>query len=137
VSRAGATVQPLERAQVVWRRAVRLSSASAAATATLGPGTHGEVDGETFGLVLDLLRIGHHGPSTMLHALALGREQQRVAPGDARIRDAVRLLARTTEWLGSRTEDGEVGTAAAASRERRAGRRQATAPTRSADHKRQ
>ena len=85
---AGAPVQPLERAQLVWRRAVTLSASGR--------------DGERFGLVLDLLRTAHHGPSTVLHALALGREQQRVAPGDLRIREAVRLLARTTEWLGTR-----------------------------------
>lgn len=101
---AGAVVQPLERAQLVWRRAVTLSAAGR--------------DGERFGLVLDLLRTADHGPSTMLHALALGREQQRVAPGDLRIRDAVRLLARTAEWLGTRAEDGEVGTAGSASARR-------------------
>jgi hypothetical protein len=96
VNGVGATVRPLERAQLVWRRAVTLSTTA-----------H---DGERFGPVLDLLRTAHHGPSTMLHALALGREQQRIAPDDLRIRDAVRLLARTTEWLGSRAEDNEVGT---------------------------
>lgn len=106
---AGATVQPLEPAQLVWRRAVTLSTA--------------EPDGERFGLVLDLLRTAQHGPSTMLHALALGREQQRIAPGDLRIRDAIRLLTRTTEWLGTRAEDNEVGAARRASAVRRGRRR--------------
>jgi hypothetical protein len=100
VTGVGATVRPLERAQLVWRRAVTLST----------PGQ----EGERFGPVLDLLRTAHHGPSTMLHALALGREQQRIAPHDRRIGDAVRLLARTTEWLGSRAEDNEVGAATSA-----------------------
>jgi hypothetical protein len=104
VTSAGATVQPLERAQVVWRRAVTLSAAGR--------------DGERFGPVLDLLRTAHHGPSTMLHALALGREQQRVAPGDLRVREAVRLLTRTAEWLGTRSEDNEVGTVSSASARR-------------------
>jgi hypothetical protein len=97
VSSAPATVQPLERAQVVWQRAVTLSA----------PGR----DNEPFGPVLELLRTAHHGPSTMLHALALGREQQRITPGDPRVRDAMRLLSRTIEWLGKRTDDGEVGAA--------------------------
>jgi hypothetical protein len=97
VTAASATVQPLERAQLVWRRAIALSATDRA------------WDGERFGPVLDLLRTAHHGPSTMLHALALGREQQRLAPGDPRIRDAIRLLTRTTEWLGTRPEDDEVG----------------------------
>jgi hypothetical protein len=103
VTGAGAIVQPLERAQVVWRRAVTLSNADR------------DRDGEPFGIVLDLLRTAHHGPSTMLHALALGREQQRVAPGDTRVQDAVHLLSRTIEWLGKRTEDDEVGTVGSAS----------------------
>ena len=94
--RAEAAVQPLERAQLVWRRAVALSSS--------------EREDERFGIVLDLLRTAHHGPSTMLHALALGREQQRLSPGDPHIQGAVRLLARTIEWLGKRTEEHEVGT---------------------------
>jgi hypothetical protein len=97
---AGATVRPLERAQVVWQRAFALSTAP--------------WDDEGFGTVLDLLRAAHHGPSTMLHALALGREQQRAAPRDLHIQRAVRLLARTVEWLGKRTEENEVGLARSA-----------------------
>ena len=94
----GTTVRPLERAQLVWQRALALSTS--------------ERDTERFGTVLDLLRAAHHGPSTMLHALALGREQQRVTPGDVHTRDAIRVLARTTEWLGKRTDEHEVGAAA-------------------------
>jgi hypothetical protein len=97
VSSAPATVQPLERAQVVWQRALSLSASGC--------------DKEPFGTVLELLRTAHHGPSTMLHALALGREQQRIAPGDPRVDDAMRLLSRTIEWLGKRTDDDEVGAA--------------------------
>jgi hypothetical protein len=97
-------IPPLERAQLVWRRAVALSTS--------------ERDDERFGMVLDLLRAAHYGPSTMLHALALGREQQRISPGDVHTRDAMRLLARTTEWLGKPTDQGEVGTADAVSERR-------------------
>jgi hypothetical protein len=53
----------------------------------------------------------------MLHALALGREQQRLAPGDPRVGDAMRLLSRTIEWLGKRTDDGEVGAAGVGGRD--------------------
>jgi hypothetical protein len=91
----GSVVRPLERAQVVWRRAVTLSRS--------------ERDDDRFGIVLDLLRTAHHGPSTMLHALALGREQQRATPGDVPTRDAIRLLTRTIDWLGKRTDEHEVG----------------------------
>jgi hypothetical protein len=82
---------------VVWRRALRLS----------GPG-HGE---DRFGVVLDLLRTAHHGPSTMLHALTLGRAALRADPDDVTTQDAVRLLVRAVAWLGNRTEEGEVGMA--------------------------
>jgi hypothetical protein len=108
VTSAGATVQPLERAHLVWRRAVALSTPtpSPAPTPTRTP-TLGQ-DDQRFGLVLDLLRTAHHGPSTMLDALALGREQQRSAPGDLRIRDAVRLLTRTIQWFGRCAEDHDA-----------------------------
>lgn len=66
---------------------------------------------DRFVVVLDLLRTAHHGPSTMLHALALGEAQQRATPDDVPTRKAVRLLSRSVTWLGRRTEDGEVGTA--------------------------
>jgi hypothetical protein len=95
------TVKPLERAQLVWQKAITLSATD-----------RGK---EPFGTILILLRAAHHGPSTMLHALALGREQQRIAPGDPKVRDAVRLLSRTVEWLGKRTDEGEVGAAGATS----------------------
>ncbi|MGH3451882.1 MAG: hypothetical protein ACRDQW_14425 [Haloechinothrix sp.] len=65
-------------------------------------------------VVLELLRTADHGPSTMLHALALGRAQQRATPGDIPTRDGVRLLARTIAWLGKRTDNDEVGTTGSA-----------------------
>ena len=88
------TPRPLERAQLVWLRAVSLSR-------------QGE-EADRFVVVLDLLRTAHHGPSTMLHALALGRTQQRATPGDVPTRDAIRLLTRTIGWLGRDVDAAEV-----------------------------
>jgi hypothetical protein len=88
-------VRPLERAQVVWHRAVQLAGSAR--------------DGDDFVSALDLLRTACHGPSTMLHALMLGRARHRAHPTDPILRDAVRLLTRATTWLGSRPSAGEVG----------------------------
>ncbi|MGH9213754.1 MAG: hypothetical protein ACRD2C_24230 [Acidimicrobiales bacterium] len=94
-----AVVRPLGPAQSVWRRAVMLARSD--------QGSDG------FVASLDLLRTAHHGPSTLLHALGLGRAQERAAPGDIPIRDAVRLLTRTINWLGRPIEPDEVGAAGA------------------------
>jgi hypothetical protein len=92
------SARPLERAQLVWQRAVNLS----------GPAENDD----WFRVVLDLMRTARHGPATMLHALALGRAQQRAHPGDNATRNAVQLLTRAVAWMGKRTDDGEVGTLA-------------------------
>jgi|SoiMethySBSTD1v2_1073268.scaffolds.fasta_scaffold3042030_2 hypothetical protein len=99
---------PLERAQLVWRRALTLSGRS-----------H---DDDRFKVVLDLLRTARHGPSTMLHALTLGRAQLRATPEDVATQDAVNLLTRSIAWLGKRTDAGEVGTASARAASRVSGR---------------
>jgi hypothetical protein len=85
---------PLERAQVVWLRAVELADSA------------GDDD---FLDALDLLRTALHGPSTLLHALMIGRARHRDRPADPIVRDAVRLLSRATAWLGSQPTVGEVG----------------------------
>lgn len=90
-----AVVRPLERAQLVWRRALVLARS--------------DLSSDRFVASLDLLRAAHHGPSTMVHALALGRAQQRVAPEDIPTRDAVHLLNHTISWLGKPIEPDEVG----------------------------
>ncbi len=92
---ASTVVRPLERAQLVWQRAVHLA------------GSAGE--GDDLLVILDLLRTAHHGPSTMLHALMLGRARHRDDPEDPVLADAVRLLERATTWLGSPLTAGEVG----------------------------
>jgi hypothetical protein len=92
---ATTVVRPLERAQLVWQRAVHLADSAGG--------------GDGFLVALDLLRTAHHGPSTMLHALKLGRARRRDRPEDPILRDAVRLLTRATTWLGSRPTAGEIG----------------------------
>ena len=89
--------RPLERAQIVWRRAVALARS--------------DQGGDGFVASLDLLRTAQHGPSTMLHALGLGQTRQRAAPDDIPTSDAVHLLTRTISWLGRPIEPGEVGAA--------------------------
>jgi hypothetical protein len=94
---AEARALPVQRAQLVWRRAVTLS-------ATTGYDDHSAV-------VLDLLQTADQGLTTMRHALALGWTHQRSDPGDVPTRDAIDLLVRTIAWLGQRSEPGEIGTA--------------------------
>lgn len=89
------STRPLERAQLVWRRAVTLSD--------------GDEKRDPFEVSLDLLRTAHHGPSTMLHALAYGRTQMRKRPDDPVVRSAVQLLERTIAWLGREVDESEVG----------------------------
>ena len=89
------STRPLERAQLVWRRAVTLSDHTA--------------ERDPFEVILDLLRTAHHGPSTMLHALAYGRAQMDERPDDPVVREAVHLLERTIAWLGREVDESEVG----------------------------
>lgn len=84
------------QAQAVWHAAVELAG---------GP-THDAPND-----VLTLLRAAGFDPSTLGHALALGRTQMRREPDDRRLRHGRRLLVRATEWLGFRHPAGEVGTA--------------------------
>jgi hypothetical protein len=101
----------------VWRRAITLS----------GRGH----DDDRFKVVLDLLRTARHGPSTMLHALSLGRAQLRATPEDVATQDAVNLLTKSIAWLGKRTDAGEIGTVSA----RAAGRLPGRAPGRTPGRK--
>jgi hypothetical protein len=96
-----AAPRPLERAQLVWQRALTLARRGASE------------DRDRFAVMLDLLRTAHHGPATMSHALALGEAHGRDTPGDPATGDAVRLLAGTIAWFGRPTDDGEVGRTAA------------------------
>jgi hypothetical protein len=97
-SMEAATVQPLELAQVVWRRALALARSNRSRDRVLPS--------------LDLLRAARHGPSTMIHALTLGRAQLAAAPRDIPTREAVRLLTYTIAWLGKPVEQDEIGSVA-------------------------
>jgi hypothetical protein len=88
--------KPLERAQAVWQAAVRLAP--------------GDPDDATVA-VLALLRASDFDPSTLRHALTLGRTRLRLRPDDVRLCGGKHLLERATHWLGARGPDGEVGTA--------------------------
>jgi hypothetical protein len=96
-ARIAATGRPPERAQAVWQAAVRLA----------GDGTDGEAT------VLALLRSADFDPSTLRHALTLGRTRLRLRPHDARLCGGRDLLEHATGWLGARGTDGEVGSARA------------------------
>jgi hypothetical protein len=89
-SRAG---QP-HRAHAVWHAAVDLAD--------------GEAD-DSPADVVTLLRTAAFDPSTLQHALSLGRTRMRREPDDHRLLRGRQLLMRATEWLGSRRHAGEVG----------------------------
>ena len=95
------TGRRLEPAQAVWHAAVDLAAGRA-------DGGAGEP-----GVVLALLRSADLDPSTLRHALALGRTLLRREPQDARLRGGVQLLGQAADWLGARGPDGEVGAARA------------------------
>lgn len=84
--------RPPERAQVVWQAAVDLA-------------------GDGPGVALALLRAADFDPSTLRHALTLGRTLRSRHPHDARLRNGQALLERATDWLGVRDSAGEVGSA--------------------------
>lgn len=88
--------RPLERAQVVWQRALNLAG-------RLERRDPGE-------LALDLLRAAHHDASTMAHALALGRARL-ADPDDADIAGGVGVLEGAVRFLGTRPDrrDAAVG----------------------------
>jgi hypothetical protein len=97
VVHSNGAVEPLERSQLVWRRALALARK--------------DPSHDHFVESLGLLRAARHGPSTLRHALTLGRAEQQAAPDDIPTRDAVQLLERTVAWLGAPVDRGEVGTA--------------------------
>lgn len=80
--------RPLERSQVVWRRALELGSPAGS---------------ERFGAGLDLLRTAGNDPTTLAHALALGGAQLRHPSGDPAVQHGVDMLAWTVEFLGHRS----------------------------------
>jgi hypothetical protein len=90
----GTRVQRPQRAHAVWQAAVDIA------------------DGATEDSPADmvaLLRTAAFDPSTLQHALTLGRTRVRREPHDQRLRRGRQLLVHATEWLGSRRHAGEVG----------------------------
>jgi hypothetical protein len=61
--------------------------------------------------MVTLLRTAAFDPSTLQHALSLGRTRVHREPHDLRLRLGRQLLMSATEWLGSRRHAGEVGAA--------------------------
>jgi hypothetical protein len=89
-----AAVRPLERAQLVWQRALELVDPTE--------------QHDRFALALDLLRTAHHDPATVSHALALGRTHLRSHADDARARSGAGILESAIEFLGVRPRRDDV-----------------------------
>jgi hypothetical protein len=88
--------RPLERAQLVWERAH---------TQPIPSNGH-----DRFAVALDLMRMAHHDPSTLSHALAIGRNARSRAVGDVSVDAAVQLLERAVAFVGVKPEvDGAGG----------------------------
>jgi hypothetical protein len=79
-------VRPLERAQVVWGRALDLAESGQ--------------QHDPFGRALDLLRAARHDPATMAHALAIGRTHLRAHPGSTVAEAGAGILESAIAFLG-------------------------------------
>jgi hypothetical protein len=80
----------VERAQDVARLSVELAKRSGS-----------DRIGET---TLELMRAGNHDPATLQRALALCRARVRSDPTALDVKAAIRLLRRTTTFLGARPQ---------------------------------
>jgi hypothetical protein len=79
-------IAPLEQAQVLWHRALKL----------VGPAA----DTDDFAAVLEVVRVAGNDSTIIAHALALGRTRLRGDAHDALVRRGVSLLARAVDFLG-------------------------------------
>jgi hypothetical protein len=93
-----------ERAQAVWQAALRL---------TAEPAPEGEPRPDDGAAVLAVLRAADFEPSTLRHALTLGRTRLRLRPHDPLLGGGRDLLVEAIAWLGARDTAGEVGPARA------------------------
>jgi hypothetical protein len=93
-SRTAPAGRPPERAQLVWRRALKLAGP---------PSRH-----DRFGLALELLRAAHHGPATMAHALNLGRTRLHAHPEDDLARGGVAILEEAIAFLGIKPQANDI-----------------------------
>src|SRR5439155_15451150 len=84
-SKSTHTSRHLERAQVVWQRALELDALERQ---------------DLFAVALELLRTAHHHPTAMAHALTLGRNQLQSDADNLDVRGGVDILERTLAFLG-------------------------------------
>jgi hypothetical protein len=94
----GSRARHPQRAHAVWHAAVDLAD---------GATEDSPAD------VVTLLRTAGFDPSTLQHALSVGRTRVHREPHDHRLVRGRQLLVRATDWLGSRRHAGEVGAAGA------------------------
>jgi hypothetical protein len=85
-----------ERAQLVWRRALELA----------GPAQH-----DRFARALELLRVAHHSPAIVVHALTVGTRHLHAHPEDAIAREGVTILEAAIAFLGVRPQPGDIAVA--------------------------
>ena len=85
--------RPLQRAQLVWRRAISV----------VEPLDQHDV----LAVVLELLRTAHHDVATMSHALTLGRARVREHPADVVARQGTRVLEQAIAFMGVEPRSGD------------------------------
>jgi hypothetical protein len=86
--------QPLQQAQIVWRRALDVSDPVKAHDALAA--------------ALELLRSARHDGALLAHALLLGRTRVRDHPQDIKARRGVTVLERGIAFLGVKPEVGDA-----------------------------
>ena len=94
VSRHQQVAPPLERAQLVWRRALAMG--------------RGWARPDPFTDALDLLRTANHDPATLSHALAIGHTHLRLQPDDADAQAGAAILAAAIGFLGVKPRADEI-----------------------------
>jgi hypothetical protein len=63
---------------------------------------------DRFAVALDLLRVAHHSPATLVHSLTLGRNHLYAHPDDALAREAVAVLEAAIAFLGVKPRTGDI-----------------------------
>ncbi len=93
-SKPTSAVRPLERAQLVWRRALELADPLA--------------QRDQFAIALDLVRAAYNDPAIMAHALTLGRTYLRAHADDAFALGGARILEAAITFVGVEPRAGDV-----------------------------
>ena len=63
---------------------------------------------DRFAVALDLLRVAHHSPATLLHALTLGSNHLHEHPDDALAREGLAVLEAAITFLGVKPRTGDI-----------------------------